>query len=125
MIVIKGLKTGQATVNVRIKEKDYGEVRTSVVIYVIEHFEVFPRSPLFVLPQSLIPYSLLTVKSRKLIELPSKHYHWINFNEDRGALTQDGKLQCHSNAGTVKFIVNDTCKIPGLTNFVRDSQQQC
>jgi hypothetical protein len=108
MIVIKGIRTGQAVVSVKIKEKDYGEVRASVIIYVIEHFDVFPRSPLYVLPQSLIHYSLMTVKSRKLIDLPSKNYQWINYNEDRGSLAHDGKLQCNSNTGMVKFIVNDT-----------------
>ncbi len=54
LAVVKGMKTGQVDVAVRINEKKYKEVKASVKLFVIEHFLVFPDKPLFLIPGSLL-----------------------------------------------------------------------
>lgn len=110
--MVRGLKTGQATITVKIKEKDYVSVTASVLLHVVEQFTIYPESPLYVLPRSVIQYSLATLTSNakrrlNLVTLPSPNYKWINSNEALGKLGQNGLLSCHSTPGKIPFTVTD------------------
>ena len=57
MVILKGLKTGKATIRLQISEKGYETVPpVEVEIHVIEHFEIFPRTDVFLMPFSVLRY---------------------------------------------------------------------
>jgi hypothetical protein len=121
---VRGLRTGKTPVSVKLKERDYGDVADSVTISVIEIFEVAPKSPLYVLPYSIVQFRIFTIASELnkrqssckyhilkfdhlAVSLPSPNYGWTNKNVNLGDLGQNGVLECGKNKGVVDFIVQD------------------
>jgi len=114
IIVARGLKTGKAQVSVRLKERDYGEVKTAVNLYVIEHFIIYPDYEIYVLPYAKVNFNLALIKSdgtngRRLtpVSLPSANYRWINEDTDKAKVTDDGVVQCLNRPGAVHIKVRD------------------
>jgi len=62
VLFLKGLKTGMATVSVRIMEPGYEDVQPSIVqLTITEPFVIIPQKTVFLLPTSKFQFKLAKV----------------------------------------------------------------
>lgn len=117
MIVLKGQKTGSVIVNSRQNEKGY-QVKTSVKIFIIEHFVLNPENEIYTQPFSQLQFDLYTFRTENYrthhrnIPLPSDNYLWSIVDETPGKnlakVNNSGFLDCGKNLGSLAVSVTDS-----------------
>ena len=97
-IVLKGQKIGEIGVKTEIDDRDYRGIGTDIRVYIIEHFDITPKGPIFMLPCSSIEFHLNIIRTRdfnkepKQIQLPNKNYRFDTDNGFTGTIEQNGRL---------------------------------
>lgn len=115
-LFLKGLRTGQAIISVRISEPGYEHVLPNVVtLTVTEPFVIIPSNTVYLLPTSTFQFQLAKVSLREHnmtyhhITLPSSQYEWNIYDDqqDKGIIGEDGLFLSLNKEGLVNIIVSD------------------
>ena len=113
-LFLKGLKSGSATLSVRIMEPGLEDIESAAVsITVTEPFVVIPSNTVYMLPTSKFHFDLAKVSLRDSemhfakISLPSKQYSWSTLDSDKGDIGEDGVFISKDREGFVNILVTD------------------
>ncbi|EGR28647.1 nucleoporin 210, putative, partial [Ichthyophthirius multifiliis] len=95
LIVIKAIQTGQAQINVKLKEKEYILMSQNISLQAIDKFDIFPSNNLYLLPYTHLQYQLIYSKKSKvdnIIDLSQEKYEWKIDDLQVGKVSQKGEL---------------------------------
>lgn len=122
-LFLKGLRTGLATISVKINEPGYEHVKGSfVTLTITEPFTILPSNTVYILPTSNYQFQLAKVSLREHnmtyhnVRLPDSQYKWDLYEgqDDKGIIGEDGMFTSKDKEGFVNIIVTDNV-IPNNT----------
>lgn len=109
LLVVRGVSVGQERVSVNVLEQTLEDLGDEIGLTIAEAISIEPPSPLYVLVDTQVQYTLKTLRYKlpSAIQLPSPHHHWSTMDPAIAEVDQFmGTLYTRS-IGSTSVIVED------------------